>query len=121
MTVNGSLRTAKRGLSMLIALLMLLGMFGMVGSTAKADGAGYYLVGTMNGWAVNETYQLTENPGQTGEYWITLDLAAGAEFKIVYSKDGSKLSSTQSQPGRNVPARSSCPRSNPVSSTATVT
>ena len=35
---NGSLRTAKRGLSLLIALFML---FGLVGSVAKADvGAG---------------------------------------------------------------------------------
>ena len=90
MTVNGSLKTAKRGLSLLIALLMLFGMFGMVGSTAKADGAGYYLVGSMNGWAVNADYQLTQNSGAAAtEYWITLDLAAGAEFKIVYSNDGS--------------------------------
>ena len=102
MTVNGSLRTAKRGLSLLIALFMLFGMFGMVGSTAKAEaGAGYYLVGSMNGWAVNETYQLTENPGQTGEYWITLDLAAGAEFKIVYSKDGSDRTTWYPDPGDN--------------------
>lgn len=90
MTVNGSIRLAKRGLSLLIALFMLFGMFGMTGSAAKADtGAGYYLVGSMNGWAVNEEYQLTENPGQTGEYMITLDLAANAEFKVVYSNDGS--------------------------------
>ena len=102
MTVNGSLRTAKRGLSLLIALFMLFGMFGMVGSTAKAEaGVGYYLVGSMNGWAVNETYQLTENPGQTGEYWITLDLAAGAEFKIVYSKDGSDRTTWYPDPGDN--------------------
>ena len=102
MTVNGSLRTAKRGLSLLIALFMLFGMFGMVGSTAKAEaGAGYYLVGSINGWAVNETYQLTENPGQTGEYWITLDLAAGAEFKIVYSKDGSDRTTWYPDPGDN--------------------
>ncbi len=75
---------------MLIALLMLFGMFGMVGSTAKADGAGYYLVGNMNGWAVNADYQLTQNTGATEtEYWITLDLAANAEFKVVYSADGS--------------------------------
>ena len=102
MTVNGSLRTAKRGLSVMIALLMLFGMFGMVGSTAKAEaGAGYYLVGSMNSWAVNETYQLTENPGQTGEYWITLDLAAGEEFKIVYSKDGSDRTTWYPDPGDN--------------------
>ena len=102
MTVNGSLRTAKRGLSLLIALFMLFGMFSMTGTAAKADaGAGYYLVGSMNGWAVNETYQLTENPGQAGEYWITLDLAANAEFKIVYSNDGSDRTAWYPDPGDN--------------------
>ncbi len=70
---------------------MLFGMFGMVGSTAKADaGAGYYLVGSMNGWAVNADYKLTQNNGASvTEYMITLDLAANAEFKVVYSADGS--------------------------------
>ena len=88
MTVNGSLRTAKRGLSLLIALVM---VFGMLGSMTNADGgAGYYLVGNMNGWAVNEAYQLTRNNGASAEeYMITLDLAANAEFKVVYSSDGS--------------------------------
>ena len=88
---NGSLRTAKRGLSLLIALFML---FGLVGSVAKADvGAGYYLVSTMNGWAVNEAYQLTKNnEASVTEYWITLDLEAGAEFKAVHSADGTAAS-----------------------------
>ena len=49
---------------------------------------GYYLVGTMNGWAPNEKYKLAANPGAEGEYMITLYLDADAEFKIVYSEDG---------------------------------
>ncbi len=63
--VNGSLRMAERGLSLLIALVM---AFGLIGGAAKADaGACCYLVGSMNGRAVNWTCQLTENPGHTGE------------------------------------------------------
>jgi hypothetical protein len=52
---------------------------------AWADG--YYLVGSMNGWAPNEKYKLAANPGAEGEYMITLYLDADAEFKIVYSND----------------------------------
>ena len=99
--MNGYDRKGMRVLALAIALMMLLGVPGIV-RTAKAEaGAGYYLVGSMNGWAVNETYQLTENPGQTGEYWITLDLAANAEFKIVYSKDGSDRTTWYPDPGDN--------------------
>ena len=53
-----------------------------------AEKIGYYLVGNMNGWAPNEKYKLAANPGAEGEYMITLYLDAGAEFKIVYSEDG---------------------------------
>ena len=49
---------------------------------------GFYLVGSMNGWAPNEKYKLAANPGASGEYMITLYLDADAEFKIVYSEDG---------------------------------
>ena len=49
---------------------------------------GYYLVGSMNGWAPNEKYKLAANPGASGEYMITLYLDADAEFKIVYSENG---------------------------------
>ena len=90
MTVNGSLRTAKRGLSILLAMFMLFGLVGSVTVAEETRGAsGYYLVGTMNGWAVNAEYQLTKNNGApVTEYMITLDLAANAEFKAVYSADG---------------------------------
>mgnify|MGYP002624515317 CR=1 FL=1 len=83
----GFYRNAKRGLAFLCAVLMLVCYFG---SIAVADNEpGYYLVGSMNGWAVNADYKLTQNTGATvTEYMITLDLAENAEFKVVWSKDG---------------------------------
>ena len=86
--MNGFYRKAKRALSFVFALFMLVGLFGGVASADTAEphetrgASDYYLVGSMNGWNVNETYKLSANPGASGEYWITLDLAAGAEFKI---------------------------------------
>ena len=67
----------------IFSLLVLL-MTAATGAWAQ----GYYLVGTMNGWAPNEKYKLAANPGAEGEYMITLYLDADAEFKIVYSEDG---------------------------------
>ena len=42
----------------------------------------YFLVGSMNEWTPSENYKLTANKESTGEYMITLDFAAGAEFQI---------------------------------------
>ena len=50
---------------------------------AEMEKIGYYLVGNMNGWTPDSKYKLTENPGASGEYMITLYLDADAEFKIV--------------------------------------
>ena len=95
--MNGYNRKGFRVLAALIALVMLLGVPG-IARTAKADASGYYLVGSMNGWAVNAAYKLAQNASATvTEYMITLDLAAGAEFKIVYSSDGA--STTAWYPG----------------------
>ena len=57
--MNGSYGKTKRGLALLIALVML---FGMVGSAAadteepqqERGASDFYLVGSMNGWNVNE-------------------------------------------------------------------
>ena len=67
----------------IFSLLVLL-MTAATGAWAQ----GYYLVGTMNGWAPNEKYKLAANPGASGEYMITLYLDADAEFKIVDSENG---------------------------------
>ena len=42
----------------------------------------YYLVGTMNDWGPSRQFQLTQNPGNTDEYMITLTFKAGDEFKV---------------------------------------
>ena len=70
----------KKAASLLLALIM---VFGMIGSVAAADSNVYYLIGTMTDWSVNADYQLTENPNAPGEYQITVDLPANAEFKVV--------------------------------------
>ena len=49
---------------------------------------GYYLVGNMNSWTPTPQYKLSENPGNAAEQMITLCLEAGAEFKIIYSENG---------------------------------
>ena len=67
----------------IFSLLVLL-MTAATGAWAQ----GYYLVGSMNGWAPNEKYKLAANPGASGEYMITLYLDADAEFKIVNSENG---------------------------------
>ncbi len=91
--MNGSYGKTKRGLALLIALVML---FGMVGSAAaeteepqqERGASDFYLVGSMNDWNVNEDYKLTQNTGSSAtEYMITLDLEANAEFKVT---DGNK-------------------------------
>ncbi len=52
--------------------------------------AGYYLVGNMNGWTVNQNYRLDFNPNATDDkkYSIKADLNQFSSFKIVYSADG---------------------------------
>ena len=52
----------------------------------------YYLVGTMNGWAIEAQNELTPNKVVDGEFMITLDLAADDEIKVVMSTDASTVS-----------------------------
>ena len=52
----------------------------------------YYLVGTMNGWAIEAQNELTPNKVVDGEFMITLDLAADDEIKVVMSTDESTVS-----------------------------
>ena len=51
----------------------------------------YYLVGTMNGWAIQAQNELTPNKVVDGEFMITLDLAADDEIKVVMSTDESTV------------------------------
>ncbi len=73
--MNGSYGKTKRGLALLIALVML---FGMVGSAAaeteepqqERGASDFYLVGSMNGWNVNEDYKLTRNTGSSATEYL---------------------------------------------------
>ena len=51
--------------------------------------AGYYVVGTMNNWAIDPAYKLAANPAVEGEYMLNdLALTASDEIKIVYAEPG---------------------------------
>lgn len=50
---------------------------------------GYYLVGDMNGWELQTTYQLAANTVTSGEYYINnVVLTDGQGFKVVHTSDG---------------------------------
>jgi hypothetical protein len=79
----------RRVLSLLIALVMVFSLFGSVTAADTEEPqqergtSDYYLVGSMNDWEVDSDYKLTRNTGSSAtEYMITLDLTAGAEFKV---------------------------------------
>jgi len=47
----------------------------------------YYLVGSMNGWTINEAYQFAVNPAAEGEYMLATTLTEGDEIKVTSSKN----------------------------------
>lgn len=50
---------------------------------------GYYLVGDMNSWNLESTYQLAENTLTSGEYYINnVELSSDQGFKVVRTDDG---------------------------------
>ena len=68
--------TNKRLVSILLCLAMVLAMLPM----AVFAATDYYLRGSMNGWAADDSNKMTDNGD--GTYSITMDLAAGSyEFK----------------------------------------
>ena len=52
------------------------------GLTYETEETDYYLVGSMNGWKINDDYKLKANLEAEGEYMITLDLKAKDALKI---------------------------------------
>ena len=53
-------------------------------TTVPAEGSDYYLLGNMNGWTINEAYNLTKNAAADAEeYMIQVDLTTASQFKIV--------------------------------------
>ena len=56
--------------------------------TTEPEGE-YYIIGTMNGWSVNDDYKLTANEAAEGEYMFTgLKLKVTDQFKVGYSVEG---------------------------------
>lgn len=51
---------------------------------------GYYIIGTMNEWNINNNYKLTlnETAATTEYYFPSLALTTTSQFKVVYSADG---------------------------------
>lgn len=48
----------------------------------------YYVVGSMNSWALDAAYKLDANPGQAGEYMKRFTFAANDELKVRKAIDG---------------------------------
>ena len=68
-------------LVLVVALVLSMGIVGMVSASA-AEGD-YYLMGSMNGWAITDGYAFSENSGNPGEYMLMgVSLSAGDTFKV---------------------------------------
>ena len=58
---------------------------------SAAPTEGYYIIGSMNEWELNNSYKLTLNESNTSvvEYYFpSLELTTTSQFKVVYSADG---------------------------------
>ncbi|MBR6040073.1 MAG: hypothetical protein IKP38_06305 [Clostridia bacterium] len=67
------------------------GTWSVYGGTPNPD-AGYYLVGSMTGWAIVPEYKMTRTNAETEEYMIETELirtsSYSSQVKAVYSPDG---------------------------------
>lgn len=63
-----------------------------VADVAPTPTEGYYIVGTMNNWEINNNYKLTlnETAATTEYYFPSLALTTSSQFKVVYSADGTE-------------------------------
>jgi len=48
----------------------------------------YYLVGSMNGWAVDSAYLFVANPANEGEYMLDVTLTQDDQLKVIGTADG---------------------------------
>lgn len=65
-----------------------------VADVAPTPTEGYYIVGTMNDWKINNNYKLTlnETAAPTVEYYFpSLALTTTSEFKVAYSNNGTDI------------------------------
>ena len=57
-------------------------------------GRGYYLIGSMSGWTLDDAYKLSESADTDDEYTLSdIDLIKGDQVKVVYSADGETIGS----------------------------
>lgn len=63
-----------------------------VADVAPTPTEGYYIIGNMNDWEINNNYKLTRNEtAATTEYYFpSLALTTTSQFKVVYSADGTE-------------------------------
>ena len=64
-----------------------------VADVAPTPTEGYYIIGNMNDWEINNNYKLTLNEAAapTVEYYFpSLALTTSSQFKVVYSADGTE-------------------------------
>jgi hypothetical protein len=72
------MKTIRRPISILLAILMVVGMFTMVPISAGAAATNYYIIGSFNNWdPTDTTYELQANTSTQGEYMYT-GLTVGA-------------------------------------------
>lgn len=63
-----------------------------VADVAPTPTEGYYIIGNMNDWEINNNYKLTlnETAATTEYYFPSLALTTSSQFKVVYSADGTE-------------------------------
>lgn len=63
-----------------------------VADVAPTPTEGYYIIGSMNEWSINNNYKLTlnETAATTEYYFPSLALTTSSQFKVVYSADGTE-------------------------------
>ncbi|MBR0490114.1 MAG: discoidin domain-containing protein [Prevotella sp.] len=63
-----------------------------VADVAPTPTEGYYIIGSMNEWSINNNYKLTlnETAATTEYYFPSLALTTTSQFKVVYSADGTE-------------------------------
>ena len=81
----------KKGLSLLLSLIILLSCFAAAGVSANAAAKpipGYYVIGTMTNWSLDKDYLMQKSYFGNHYELLQIPLNAGDELKVVYSDDG---------------------------------
>ena len=79
------IQKAKRPISILLVIIMIVSLFTIVPISASAASGDYYVVGSMTNWKIDENYKLSVNPNDENEYMVTLPIEEGTEIKVAKS------------------------------------